>query len=222
MEVKIEKTWKDRLKDEFNKDYFRKLRDFVREEYQNNIIYPHPKNIFRAFDLCPFDKVKVVILGQDPYHGPKQAHGLAFSVKEDIQNPPSLVNIFKELSDDLGKDVIRSSDLSSWAKQGVLLLNATLTVQARRAGSHQHKGWEQFTDHVIKLLSNEKEHLVFLLWGAYAQSKEELIDFSKHLILKAPHPSPLSAFRGFFGCRHFSKINEYLKKNSILEIDWFK
>ncbi len=219
MKVKIEETWKNKLQVEFDKEYFKKLTDFVRLEYQNKIIYPRAKNIFRAFDLCPFDKVKVIILGQDPYHGPNQAQGLAFSVSNDIQCPPSLSNIFQELYNDLGVKK-KDSDLSSWAKQGVLLLNASLTVQAGRAGSHQHKGWEEFTDQVIKMLSDEKNNLVFLLWGAYAQSKRVLIDEEKHLVLLAPHPSPLSAFRGFFNCHHFSKTNEYLKKHSIPEIDW--
>ncbi len=222
MEVKIEQTWKIKLKDEFEKDYFQSLRDFIRREYKSKLVYPHPKNIFRAFDLCPFDKVKVVILGQDPYHGPKQAHGLAFSVEQRIQNPPSLNNIFKELEQDLGHKKNNGGDLSSWSEQGVLLLNATLTVVAGQAGSHQHRGWEEFTSRVIQILSEKKEGLVFLLWGAYAQSKEELIDGSRHLILRAPHPSPLSAHRGFLGCKHFSQTNNYLRDKGVEEIEWDK
>lgn len=222
MDVKIENSWRNILAEEFAKDYFVNLANFVKQEYQQKKVYPNPKNIFQAFDLCPFDKVKVVILGQDPYHGPNQAHGLAFSVRAGIQNPPSLVNIFKEIESDLGVSVKNTGDLSSWAEQGVLLLNATLTVVASQAGSHQHKGWEEFTDGVIKKLSDNKEHLVFLLWGAYAQSKATLIDSSKHLILEAPHPSPLSAHRGFFGCHHFSQTNNYLKEHGEEPIDWTK
>lgn len=221
MNVRIEKSWGKHLQEEFSKEYFKELTSFVKREYQSNrAIYPHPKNIFRAFDLCPFDAVKVVILGQDPYHGPKQAHGLAFSVEQGIQNPPSLLNIFKEISSDLNQPINTSGDLSSWAKQGVLLLNATLTVAAGQAGSHQHHGWEEFTDQVIKVLSDRKKNLVFLLWGAYAQSKGELIDSSKHFVLRAPHPSPLSAHRGFFGCQHFSRANAYLREHGRKEIDW--
>jgi len=220
MNVKIEKSWKKVLAPEFEKEYFKNLTKFVRQEYLSKTIYPKPENIFQAFNLSPFDKVRVVIIGQDPYHGPNQAHGLCFSVQEEIQNPPSLKNIFKELADDLNINLSGSGDLSSWAKQGVLLLNATLSVQARQAGSHQHKGWEEFTDTVIKTVSDKKENIVFLLWGSYAQSKSILIDSQKHLILKAPHPSPLSSYRGFFGCKHFSKTNRYLKKASLEEIDW--
>jgi len=222
MEVKIEKTWKEQLQAEFEKEYFQSLRDFVKHEYQTKLIYPRPENIFKAFDLCPFNETKVVILGQDPYHGPKQAHGLAFSVKEGIVAPPSLVNIFKELEADIGRKKLSGTDLSSWASQGVLLLNATLTVEAGKAGSHQGRGWEQFTDKAIQLLSEKRNNLVFILWGAYAGSKEELIDASRHLILKAPHPSPLSAYRGFFGCQHFSKSNHYLRGKDLPEIDWYK
>jgi len=221
MDVKIEKTWKEQLKEEFDKDYFKSLTAFIKKEYQSKTVYPHPKNVFKAFDLCPFNDVRVIILGQDPYHGPKQAHGLAFSVEEEIKNPPSLVNIFKEIESDMG-GASNSGDLSSWAEQGILLLNATLTVVGGQAGSHQHKGWEEFTDRIIQGLSERKENLVFLLWGAYAQSKEELIDSSKHLVLKAPHPSPLSAHRGFFGCKHFSQANKYLSNHNIKEIEWNK
>lgn len=222
MNVKIEKTWQEKLQVEFAKDYFKDLTRFIKNEYLNKVVYPPPKNIFQAFNLCPFNKVKVIIIGQDPYHGPQQAHGLAFSVRSGVSKPPSLINIFKELSNDLNIPIRKNSDLSSWTEQGVLLLNATLSVRANQAGSHQHKGWEQFTDAIISLLSQEKEHLVFILWGAYAQSKEELVDHRKHLILKAPHPSPLSVFRGFFGCHHFSKTNNYLIKHSIIPINWSK
>jgi uracil-DNA glycosylase len=220
MEVKIEPSWKKELNAEFEKPYFKELADFVHQEYLDRTIYPKPENIFRAFDLCPFDKVKVVLLGQDPYHGPNQAHGLAFSVQNGIKNPPSLKNIFKEIESDLGIKLSGKGDLSNWAKQGVLLLNATLTVIANQAGSHQKKGWEEFTNAVIKSLSDKKENLVFLLWGAYAQSKAELINPNKHLILKAPHPSPLSAHRGFLGCKHFSQTNAFLEKTGQEKIDW--
>ncbi|MDD2680630.1 MAG: uracil-DNA glycosylase [Patescibacteria group bacterium] len=222
MEVKIEKTWQAKLSTEFEQDYFKSLREFVRSEYLTQIIYPRPENLFKAFELCPFNEMKLVILGQDPYHGPKQSHGLAFSVEAGVSIPPSLLNIFKELKNDL--NIIRDSggDLSSWAKQGVLLLNATLTVRAGQAGSHQGHGWETFTDKVIQILSQQKNNLVFILWGAYAQSKAELIDSSKHLIIKSVHPSPLSAYRGFFGSKPFSRANNYLKANKITEIDWSK
>ncbi len=220
MNVRIEETWKTILKEEFEKPYFKDLTDFVRQEYTMKRVFPPPKDIFRAFDLCPFDQVKVVVLGQDPYHGPGQAHGLCFSVNPGIQIPPSLVNIYQEIHQDLNKPVTRDGFLEKWARQGVLLLNATLTVIAHRAGSHQNKGWERFTDEVIRLISDKKEHVVFLLWGAFAQSKSALIDSSKHLVLKAPHPSPLSAHRGFFGCRHFSKTNEYLTAHGTDGIDW--
>lgn len=220
MKVKIEESWQDKLQEEFEKDYFKNLAKFVRNEYQNKTVYPLPENIFKAFELCPFNNVRVVILGQDPYHGPHQAHGLCFSVQAGIQNPPSLKNIFKEIVNDLGLKMSGSGDLTPWARQGVFLLNATLTVLAGQAGSHQHKGWEEFTDAVIKTISSKKENVVFLLWGAYAQSKKELIDENKHLILTAPHPSPLSAHRGFLGCQHFSQSNKYLTNNNQKEIIW--
>jgi uracil-DNA glycosylase len=220
MEVRIEPSWAEVLREEFDKPYFEELTDFVKAEYQSKRVFPPPSDIFKAFDLCPFDQVKVVILGQDPYHGPNQAHGLCFSVNKDIPMPPSLQNIYKEISTDLGVAVPSHGNLESWAHQGVFLLNATLTVIAGFAGSHQKKGWEIFTDEVIRLISEKKEHVVFMLWGAYAQDKEWMIDSKKHLILKAPHPSPLSAHRGFFGCRHFSQANEYLKAQGMKEIDW--
>ncbi len=226
MEVKIESSWKEKLKGEFEQEYFAELARFVKEEYQNGAVYPAPKNIFRAFDLCPFDKVKVVILGQDPYHGDGQANGLAFAVGEQTPVPPSLQNIFKEIATDLGPvlksnfNTERSGDLSRWAEQGVLLLNATLTVRAHAAGSHQKKGWEQFTDAVIRALADEREHLVFILWGNYAKQKGAHIDRTKHLVIEAPHPSPLSAHAGFFGCKHFSKANSYLITHGHTPIDW--
>lgn len=220
MDVKLQESWKEALADEFQKPYFAQLTDFVRSEYMSRRIFPHPKNVFHAFELCPFDQVKVVILGQDPYHGPGQAHGLCFSVNDGVQIPPSLINIYKEIEDDLGVKVPPSGNLERWAKQGVLLLNATLTVRAHQAASHQNKGWEEFTDAVIRLISDKKEHVVFILWGAFAQSKAALIDSAKHLILKSPHPSPLSAHRGFFGCKHFSKTNDYLRSAGLKEINW--
>jgi len=220
MDVKIESTWKIKLKEEFTKDYFSKLTSYVREEYGKYRVYPPGKEIFRAFDHCPFDDVRVVIIGQDPYHGPGQANGLCFSVRDGIPFPPSLINIFKEVEDDLGKKMPKNGDLDRWARQGVLLLNATLTVRANSPGSHQNKGWEMFTDAIIRNLSEEKENLVFLLWGSYAQKKGEVIDTNKHLVLKSPHPSPLSANRGFFGNRHFSKANAYLRAKGMREIDW--
>ncbi len=220
MNVKIEKSWARELASEFEKDYFKNLASFVRAEYTSKKVYPKPENVFAAFDLCPFDKIKVVILGQDPYHGPGQAHGLCFSVERGIQNPPSLKNIYKEIESDLGIEMSKSGNLTSWAKQGVFLLNATLTVLASQAGSHQKKGWEEFTDAVIKKLSEKKEGLVFLLWGAYAQSKANFINSQKHFILKAPHPSPLSAHRGFLACKHFSQTNKYLRDNNQSEINW--
>ncbi|HEY0651733.1 MAG TPA: uracil-DNA glycosylase [Chryseosolibacter sp.] len=220
MEVKIAQTWKDRLATEFEKPYFATLIDFVKKEYQSATIYPPGKEIFRAFDCCDFENVKVVIIGQDPYHGPGQANGLCFSVREGIRMPPSLVNIFKEIKQDLGKELPASGDLGRWADQGVLLLNATLTVKAGSPGSHQNKGWETFTDAVIKKISDEKENVVFLLWGAYAQKKGEVIDRSKHYVLMSAHPSPFSADRGFFGCKHFSKANQYLKSKGLKEINW--
>jgi uracil-DNA glycosylase len=220
MDVKIAVSWKERLQEEFTKPYFQSLIDFVRSEYQNGAVFPPGKEIFRAFDACTFDDVKVVIIGQDPYHGPGQANGLCFSVRDGIRMPPSLVNIFKEINKDLGKPMPSSGDLGRWAEQGVLLLNATLTVRASSPGSHQNKGWEQFTDRVIETISREKTNVVFLLWGAYAQKKGEIIDRGKHLVLMSAHPSPFSADRGFFGCRHFSKTNEYLKSKGLKEIDW--
>lgn len=220
MEVRIEKSWKEQLVSEFDKPYFTTLTDFVRKEYAERQIFPPAKLIFNAFDSCPFGDVKVVILGQDPYHGIGQAHGLCFSVNDGVQNPPSLQNIYKEISSDLGIETLATGNLERWAKQGVFLLNATLTVRANMAGSHQGKGWERFTDAVIQILSEKRENLVFLLWGSYAQQKATLIDSSKHLILKAVHPSPLSAYRGFFGCKHFSKTNEYLRQNGLKEINW--
>jgi len=213
-------SWKARLSDEFEKPYFKALIDFVKQEYRTQTIYPPGKEIFKAFDCCDFADVKVVIIGQDPYHGPGQANGLCFSVRDGIRIPPSLVNIFKEIREDLKKQIPTSGDLERWAHQGVLLLNATLTVRASTPGSHQNKGWEVFTDAAIKKISDEKEHVVFLLWGAYAQKKGEVIDRSKHLVLMSPHPSPFSADRGFFGCKHFSKANEYLKSKGLGEIDW--
>src|SRR5687768_13876705 len=220
MVVKIEESWQKVLKSEFEKDYFKNLISFVKQENASQQVYPPGKQIFHAFEECPFDKVEVVILGQDPYHGPGQANGLAFSVSEGIRTPPSLKNIFKEIKEDLGKEIPNSGNLERWAEQGVLLLNATLTVRASTAGSHQNKGWETFTDAVIKAISEQKENLVFLLWGAYAQKKGEVIDRNKHLVLMSAHPSPFSADRGFFGCRHFSKANAYLKSKGLKEIDW--
>ena len=213
-------SWKARLSDEFEKPYFNALIDFVKQEYRTQTIYPPGKEIFKAFDCCDFADVKVVIIGQDPYHGPGQANGLCFSVRDGIRAPPSLVNIFKEIREDLKKPIPPSGDLERWARQGVLLLNATLTVRASTPGSHQNKGWEVFTDAAIKKISDEKEHVVFLLWGAYAQKKGEVIDRSKHLVLMSAHPSPFSADRGFFGSKHFSKANEYLKSKGLGEIDW--
>lgn len=222
MDVKIEPSWKAALATEFEKEYFTKLVGEVRVAYLAGQppIYPPAPLIFNAFALCPFDKVKVVILGQDPYHGPGQAMGLSFSVPDGERVPPSLQNIYKEIHADLGTPIAASGNLEHWAKQGVLLLNATLTVEQSNAGSHQGKGWETFTDAVIQKISDEKEHVVFLLWGAYAGAKSALIDGTKHLVLKAPHPSPLSAHRGFLGCKHFSKCNEYLKENGLKEIEW--
>lgn len=221
MNVKIEPSWAEHLRGEFEKSYFAELAEFVRKEYQDGAVYPAPKNIFRAFDLCPFEQVKVVILGQDPYHGKGQANGLAFAVNQEETVPPSLKNIFKEIGSDLGKPLVHTGgDLSRWAKQGVLLLNATLTVRAGQAGSHQSRGWELFTDAVIKALSEEREHFVFMLWGNYAKAKGAHIDRSKHLVLEAAHPSPFSAASGFFGCRHFSKANAYLAEHGEKPIDW--
>jgi uracil-DNA glycosylase len=220
MDVKIASTWKGRLSEEFSKPYFTQLISFVKSEYQSGVVYPPGKEIFKAFDACAFDNVKVVIIGQDPYHGPGQANGLCFSVRDGVRMPPSLVNIFKEIQEDIGKPVPPSGNLERWASQGVLLLNATLTVRASSPGSHQSKGWETFTDAVIMKLSAEKENIVFLLWGAYAQKKGEMIDRNKHLVLMSAHPSPFSADRGFFGCKHFSRANHYLKSKGLQEIDW--
>jgi len=220
MNVKIEESWRNILKDEFEKPYFKLLTQFIREEYSSQQIYPPAKLIFNAFDQCPFDQVKVVIIGQDPYHNPGQANGLCFSVNDDVRVPPSLFNIYKEIKDDLGKNIPKSGNLERWSKQGVLLLNATLTVRAHQAGSHQGKGWEQFTDTVIDKLSNKRENLVFILWGSFAQRKGENIDANRHLILKSPHPSPLSAHRGFFGNQHFSRSNDYLIRHGREPIDW--
>lgn len=220
MDVKIESSWKAVLQPEFEKPYFEELSNFVKKEYQSQSIFPPGKEIFNAFNLCPFDQVKVVIIGQDPYHGPGQAHGLCFSVREGVGFPPSLRNIFKEINNDLGSPIPPNGDLTRWANQGVLLLNATLTVRAHQAGSHQKKGWETFTNAVIQTVSAQKENVVFLLWGAYAQRKAELIDRSKHLILESVHPSPLSASRGFFGNHHFSRANEFLASKGLTPITW--
>lgn len=220
MQVNIEDTWKKALHEVFEKHFFQELTDFVKEQYSSNKIFPPGREIFNAFWHCPLPKVKVVILGQDPYHGQGQAHGLSFSVRPGVPFPPSLLNIFKEIKQDLGQDLPPDGDLTRWANQGVFLLNATLTVQAHQPGSHQGKGWETFTDEVIKIINKERENVVFLLWGAYAQKKSALIDTRKHFILKAPHPSPLSAYRGFMGCGHFSKTNEYLIQKGIKPISW--
>lgn len=220
MKLTIEPSWESALEKVFQQDYFKELASFVRDEYSNGKVFPPGKEIFNAFWHCPINKVKVVILGQDPYHGPGQAHGLSFSVKPGIPFPPSLLNIFKEIKSDLGKDMPPNGDLTRWADQGVFLLNATLTVKETLAGSHQNKGWEQFTDEVIREINESQPHVVFMLWGAYAQKKAVLIDESKHLILKAPHPSPLSAHRGFLGCKHFSQANSYLISKGIDPIEW--
>jgi len=220
MDVKLEPGWKSRLRPEFEKEYFIRLTDFVRAEYQKTVIYPPGSLIFNAFNVCPFEEVKAVIIGQDPYHGPGQAHGLCFSVKAGVDFPPSLINIFREIESDLGVPRPGSGDLTRWAKQGVLLLNATLTVREHQAGSHQKKGWEEFTDYVIRVLNSEKKNLVFFLWGAYAQKKGESIDRTQHLVLESVHPSPLSASRGFFGNRHFSRCNDYLISNGMEPVDW--
>lgn len=220
MEVKIEKSWKEVLQTEFDKPYFENLVGFVKQEYASHTIFPPAGQIFNAFNTCPFNHVKVVILGQDPYHGPRQAHGLCFSVNDGIQFPPSLQNIFKEINSDLGIPMPKSGNLTRWAEQGVLLLNATLTVRASQAGSHQGRGWEEFTDTVIKIISEKAENVVFILWGSYAIKKKSLIDASKHCILTAPHPSPLSSYRGFFGCKHFSQTNSYLTSKGKTPIEW--
>ena len=220
MEVDIEQSWKSVLQSEFDKPYFSLLTDFVRKEYQTQTVFPPAKLIFNAFNLCPLDKVKVVIIGQDPYHGYGQAHGLCFSVNDGVMFPPSLVNIFKEIERDLQIPFPPSGNLERWAKQGVFLLNATLTVRQGMAGSHQNKGWEEFTDRVIKEVSDRCEHVVFLLWGSYAQKKGAVIDTKRHLVLKTVHPSPLSAYRGFIGCGHFRQANEYLVKMGKEPIAW--
>lgn len=220
MDVRIEESWKRRLTPEFAKPYFEKLTGFVRHEYATGTVYPPGKLIFNAFDLCPFDKVKVVIIGQDPYHEPGQAQGLCFSVNNGVTFPPSLVNIFKEIHDDLGTPVPTNGDLTRWCQQGVLLLNATLTVRAHLAGSHQRQGWEEFTDAAIRALATEREHLVFILWGAYAQKKGAFIDRERHLVLTSAHPSPLSAYNGFFGNKHFSRTNAYLIEHGKTPIEW--
>ena len=220
MDVIIENSWKDKLQGEFEKPYFEMLTNFIRGEYNNEEVFPPSNQIFNAFDKCPFNEVKVVVIGQDPYHNTGQANGLGFSVNEGVKIPPSLLNIYKEIEADLGKPISKSGNLESWSSQGVLLLNATLTVRAHTPGSHQGKGWEQFTDAVINTLSEECSGLVFMLWGNYAQQKGGNIDANKHLVLKSPHPSPLSAHRGFFGNKHFSKANEYLIKHNKKPIDW--
>lgn len=220
MNVRIHPSWKEVLEEEFEQPYFKKLTEAVRTAYRSSTIYPPASLIFNAFDLTPFEQVKVVILGQDPYHGPGQAMGLSFSVPHGIPLPPSLRNIFEEMAHDLQIPLPQSGDLSPWAEQGVLLLNATLTVEAGRANSHEHLGWQRFTDQVIRLLSEKREHIVFILWGRYAQSKAQLIDPSKHCILTAPHPSPLSAYRGFFGSKPFSQANFYLIRHRITPIEW--
>ncbi|MHC1704884.1 MAG: uracil-DNA glycosylase [Tenuifilaceae bacterium] len=220
MNPQIDESWKEVLTNEFRQDYFASLKNFLVEEKKSNVVYPPGPLIFNAFNHTPFNDVKVVLLGQDPYHGPGQAHGLCFSVPNGIQKPPSLINIFKEIEKDLGIPAPKSGNLEKWANQGVLLLNATLTVRAHLAGSHQKKGWERFTDAAITALSQKRTGIVFLLWGAYAQAKTAIIDSSKHQILTAPHPSPLSVTRGFYGCKHFSKTNEFLRSIGKSEIDW--
>jgi uracil-DNA glycosylase len=220
IDPKIDSSWREVLFDEFQKPYFKTLKEFLIHEKQNHTVYPHGSSIFAAFDNTPFDNVKVVILGQDPYHGANQAHGLAFSVNDGVPFPPSLQNIFKELRDDMGCNMPKSGNLTSWAKEGVFLLNTVLTVRAAEANSHKSRGWEIFTDAVIRLLSEQKESLVFILWGSPAGTKASLIDAKKHLILKAPHPSPLSSYRGFFGSKPFSKTNEYLVSKAISPIKW--
>ena len=220
MDVKIAADWKLLLQEEFDKPYFEELTRFVREEYATNTIYPAGKNIFRAFDKCPVDKLKVVIIGQDPYHGPGQANGLCFSVNDGVAFPPSLQNIFKEISSDIGTPTPQSGNLDRWAEQGVLLLNAVLTVKAHQAASHAGKGWEQFTDAVVRIINQRKEGLVYMLWGSYAQRKGQIANPARNLILKSVHPSPLSVYRGFFGCKHFSQANEYLVSRGQEPIIW--
>lgn len=220
MEVKIASDWKALLKEEFEKPYFEQLTQFVKEEYASHRIYPRGSNIFRAFDKCPLDRLKVVIIGQDPYHGPNQAHGLCFSVAEGVPHPPSLQNIFKEVASDIGTPIPESGNLDRWAEQGVLLLNAVLTVREHEAASHAGRGWEQFTDAVVRAINAHKEGIVYLLWGSYAQKKGAIADPARNCILKAVHPSPLSVYRGFFGCRHFSRANEYLVAQGKTPIQW--
>ncbi len=220
MNISVEPSWKKVLAGELEKPYFVELAHKVKAAYLAGDVFPHPTHVFSALELCPFERVRVVILGQDPYHGPGQAHGLSFSVPDGTKIPPSLKNIYKEIASDLGKDIPLSGNLEHWATQGVLLLNATLTVENGKPGSHQGWGWEQFTDSIIKAVSDKNEHVVFLLWGNYARAKKSLIDTSKHLILEAPHPSPFSAYTGFFDCKHFSKTNEYLTANKLTPIDW--
>lgn len=220
MDVKIETSWKEALQEEFEKDYFIKLAEFVRNEYKTKLVFPPASQIFNAFNHCSFDKVKVVIIGQDPYHNVNQAHGLCFSVNDGVDFPPSLLNIFKEIERDLSITMPKSGNLTRWADQGVLLLNATLTVEAHKAASHQGKGWESFTDNIIRKIAEEKEHVVFMLWGNYAQQKGSFINAAQHLVLKTVHPSPLSAYRGFIGCGHFSAANKYLQQFGIEEIKW--
>ena len=220
MDVRIEQSWKQRLQTEFDKPYFEQLTQFVRAEYQTRTIYPPARLIFNAFNLCPFDKVKVVIIGQDPYHGAGQAHGLCFSVQDGVQFPPSLRNIFKEIHDDIGTPVPFSGNLTRWAEQGVLLLNATLTVRADEAGSHQRRGWETFTDAVINAVASEKQNVVYILWGSYAQQKAAMVNRSQNLVLESVHPSPLSASRGFFGNHHFSRANQYLIEHGKEPVAW--
>ncbi len=222
MALTLHESWKNALVAEFDQPYWSDITTFVRHAYKTGIVYPPPKLIFNAFDRCPFDTVKVVVLGQDPYHGRGQAHGLCFSVPQGVRLPPSLQNVYKELADDLGVSAPEIGDLTQWAEQGVLLLNSTLTVAAGHPGSHQGKGWERFTDAAIATLSREREHVVFMLWGNYARAKKALIDESKHLILEAAHPSPYSAASGFFGCKHFSKANEYLAAHRIEAIAWVR
>ena len=220
MQVRIDESWRQVLQPEFDKPYFELLTDFVRHAYRTTQCFPPAGQIFRAFDLCPFDKVRVVIIGQDPYHDVNQAHGLCFSVQDGVPAPPSLVNIYKELQRDLGKPIPVSGNLTNWAEQGVLLLNATLTVEAHKAGSHQGKGWEELTDAAIQALNNQRENIVFMLWGSYAQRKGQYIDRKRHLVLTAVHPSPLSAYRGFIGCGHFSQANNYLLQHGQTPIAW--
>ncbi len=220
MKVRIDDSWQQALANQWNQQYFINLTEFVRQRYRTETVYPPAGRIFAAFDACPFDKVKVVILGQDPYHGPGQANGLCFSVNPGIALPPSLINIFKEVASDLQRPMPDDGNLERWARQGVLLLNATLTVDAHHAGSHQGKGWEEFTDAAVRALADRREGLVFMLWGSYAIRKGAFIDRQKHLVLTAPHPSPLSAYRGFFGCRHFSQANQWLESLGQTPIDW--